>query len=269
MPYSAQMSLSRCSSWSPLGGPTRLDGQDRLGVLAPSDPPGHLDQLPAVAELLEVEEDHVGLVVLVQVLEQLGLRHPRLVPKTDELGEADLFLAGVVEHGGAQGPGLAEEGDPAGVGHLSGEGRIEADLGVGIDGPQAIGADHRDAVFCADLLEPLFEFDALGADLAESGRDDDHRLDPLLAALLQRAVDHVGREDDHRQVDVVLDVDHVAVGADRADAPLPRGHRIDRPLVARRQDVVEDVVGDGARRGGHADHSHTLGVENAVQRVEP
>ena len=86
-----------------------------LAPVAAGDPPGRLDQPPPVAQLLQVQQDHVGLLVLVQVVEQLDLGHAGLVAEADELGEADLLLPGVVEHGRAQCPRLAEEGDPPGV----------------------------------------------------------------------------------------------------------------------------------------------------------
>ena len=88
----------------PLRRAARLDRQDRLGVGAAGDAAGRLDQSPPVAQLLQVQQNHVGLRIVVQVVEQFDLRHARLVAETDELREADLLFAGVVEHRRAERP---------------------------------------------------------------------------------------------------------------------------------------------------------------------
>ena len=107
------------------------------------------------AEFLQVQQDHVGLRILVQVVEQLDLGYTGLVAEADELGEADLLFAGVVEHGRAQCARLAEKGDPAGRRHLAGEGGVQPHTGIGVDHAQTVWPDHGDAVFAADFLEPL------------------------------------------------------------------------------------------------------------------
>ena len=126
-----------------------------LALVAAGDAAGRLDQPPPVAQLLQVQQDHVGLRVVVQIVEQLDLGHARLVAETDELGEADLLFAGVVEHRRAQRARLAEEGDPPGGGHLAGERGVQPHRGIGVDHAQAVRPDHGDAVFGADFLQPL------------------------------------------------------------------------------------------------------------------
>ena len=131
----------------------RPDLMARIGLapVAARDPPRRLDQPAAVAELLQVQQDHVGLLVVVEVVDQLDLGHAGLVAETDELREADLLLAGVIEHGRAQRARLAQKGDPPGVRHLAGEGGVQSHGRVGVDHAQAVRADQGDAVFGGDV----------------------------------------------------------------------------------------------------------------------
>ena len=70
-----------------------------------------------------------------------------------------------------------------------------------------------------------------------------------------------------RLVHIVLDVDHVAIGLDRANAPLAGGDRVDGSLIIARKNVVEDVVGDGAGRRCNADHGDASGRKNTLERM--
>ncbi len=153
------------------------------------------------------------------------------------------------------------------IGHLAGEGRVEADGGVGVDEAQAVGPDELDVVLAADVPQAPLAGEALGPGLAEAGGDDDDALDVLGGALLDGLVHDVGGKDDDGQVDRAGDVDHVAIGGDGADAALARCDGVQHAGETAGEDVAEDVVGDGAGRGRHAEDGDAAGAEKGFQRV--
>src|SRR5205085_1914916 len=68
-----------------------------------------------------------------------------LVADGHEGREADPQLSRVVQDHHAQGPALREHAHVAGSGEGGGEGRVEADGGIGVDHAHAVGADEAEA----------------------------------------------------------------------------------------------------------------------------
>ena len=64
-------------------------------------------------------------------------------PKRDEVGEADIVLAGPVEHGGADGRRLRDEGDSARLRRRMRDAGVQADAGH--HHAQAVGAENAQA----------------------------------------------------------------------------------------------------------------------------
>ena len=85
-----------------------LDGHDRL---ARRDPPGDPREAAAVAERLEVEDDHAGRLVVLPALEQVVRREVGLVAHRDEARDADPELAGVLEDRDPERAGLGGDRD--------------------------------------------------------------------------------------------------------------------------------------------------------------
>jgi hypothetical protein len=94
--------------------------------LAPRHPPGQPAELPRVPERLHVEEDDVGLVVALPVLEQVVRGDVRLVPDRDERREAETALVCFLEQRQPERSRLRGKPDTARREGPRGERRVQA-----------------------------------------------------------------------------------------------------------------------------------------------
>ena len=90
-------------------GPARFDDQYRGGPVAGGDLLDRLDELPSLAEFLQVEDDDRRVEVVVEVAEQIQLIHVRFVADGDELRETEISVRRKIEDGGAERPALGNE----------------------------------------------------------------------------------------------------------------------------------------------------------------
>ena len=107
---------------------------------------------------------------------------------------------------------------------------------------------------------------AVRTGLGEAGRDHDQTPYALLRALLDH-LEHVrGGHDDHRQLDVVGDVDHGRVGAHAGDMGRRRVHGVDGPREVALEEVAEDLVSDRPPSPAGSDHRDRPGPQEPLDR---
>ncbi len=107
----------------PLGRGSGFDGDDGLfGV--PGYLPADLYELPAVDDILQVEEDNLGVRVVLEIAQEVHLAYIGLVAEGDELGEPDVPPGRLVQGRGAKGPGLGDKGYVAVLGMNPGKGGV-------------------------------------------------------------------------------------------------------------------------------------------------
>ena len=247
-----------------LGRAARLQAEHWL-VGLPEDVADRLDEPPPVAHVLQIHGDNRGLFVLRQIVQQVDLVDVGLVAEADELAEAHVAFLGVIENRGAQGTALREKGQVAGLGHLTAEGGVHRDLGIGIDHSQAIGPDQGDAGR-PDLVAKLgLQGRPSGADFLETGGDHHQGLDTLGNRLVDHAENRHGRDDQHGQVDRHGNGRQVRIGMHAANRRGLGIDRIDRTGEFGVNQVAKNIVADGARPGGSADHGDRLRTKDGVE----
>ena len=145
----------------------------------------------------EIEGDDLGVGVLVEVHEHLGLIHVHPVAQGHEAADAQVFGRGHIQEGGAHGAGLRREGDPAPGGD---QGPGGAHQFMGHVDPLTIGPDDPNPGLTNNLGQLVLEALPVGTGLGKAAGDDDGGLHPLLGALLQGGGDDPGRNHHHRQI---------------------------------------------------------------------
>ena len=163
-----------------------LDRDDRLAV---ADSPGDPGELARVSERLEVEQDHVGVRVLLPVLEEVVARQVGLVADRDERRQPEAQAVRGFDDRDPEAAALREEADAPGRRRERDERRVEPHLGRGVEHAEAVGADQPHAVRAADLDQLALRRRALGSHLGEAGGDHDeaaHARGPALARDFQR-----------------------------------------------------------------------------------
>ena len=232
-------------------GRPRLDGRGRGAR-----------ELPPVAEVLAVERDQPGRLVVGERRDQLGRLHVGLVAERDEAGEPEAELGPDHPDLEREIPALGDEADRAGLELL----RADLELGARVVDAEAVRA-HEDGPGGAHALDdrPLARRPLL-AHLAEPGADGDDRLradgERVLDGLLDPGRRHgdddeLGRLRQLRQRRVgLISEDLAAPAVDEEDGaaalaleraagepetPLPRDRRgaqdCDRPGVEERAEV--------------------------------
>ena len=125
-----------------------LDGDDRLVL---RDPPRDPPELARVAERLEVEQDHVGVGVLLPVLQEVVAGEVGLVADRDERREADAARRRLVDRGDPERAALRREGDAARACGSPGANVAFSETGViGVGDAEAVRADEAHARGAAD-----------------------------------------------------------------------------------------------------------------------
>ena len=189
-----------------------LQREDRLAAREPARDAG---ERAWVAERLEVEDDHLGLVVVFPPLEQVVRGDVRLVADRHERGDPEAGRLRPLEQREPERAALRGEADLAGREAARREGRVERD-GRGGDA-EAVRAEQARAVLADEREEPLLPLGSLAARLGEAGRDDDERAHAGRERLLGRLEHLLARHADDGQVDVLRDRRHGGVAVDACD----------------------------------------------------
>ena len=202
-----------------LGGAAGLHRDDRL---APRDPAGDPGELARVADRLEVEQHHLGRVVLLPVLQQVVAGHVGAVAGADEGGEPEAAAGDLLEDRRAERAGLAEEAGPAARRHHRRERGVERGAGSVLMTPRQFGPDQAQPVGPGQPDQLPLALAALLAGLGEAGRDHDQAVHALGGAVEHHVLHRLRRHGDDREVDLAGDV--VDGGVRRQP-----GHRRRRP----------------------------------------
>ncbi|MDH6546979.1 hypothetical protein M2162_001076 [Streptomyces sp. SAI-041] len=230
---------------APRVGATGVDGEHRN---APGHPAGGTGEGTRVAEGLQVQQGEVGGAVGLPPLEHVVAADVVLVTERDERGHADAQPGQAVEQGDADPAGLDGHSGGAGARGVRGEGRVEAQQGVGVGDAQAVGPDHAHAVGAAGCPKGVR---LLGV---EPGGDDEQSPYARLSALLRGRRHGRGGYGDHHEV---------GSHGQRADARVGRhaedrgGRRVHRPQpsgVGTRLHLVQDRAAHRPGRASRADH---------------
>ena len=99
-----------------------LQDQDGLGLRGAA---GRAHELARVAEALHVEQDHMGLGVASEMIQQVADIDIQGVAQGHHVGESQPVGRGPVEGGRGHGAGLRDQGDGAGRRHRPGETRVD------------------------------------------------------------------------------------------------------------------------------------------------
>ena len=152
-----------------------FDDDDRLRL---RDPPGDLEKLARISEVLDVHEHDVDRRVVLPIPEQVVAADVGLVADGDELRNADAVLARVVEHRQAERARLRHERGASRRRHRRARRWRSSTSRVGVQDAHAVRPDHAHAVAPARSRERRSRVDPLAADFAESRGDDDEPAHP-------------------------------------------------------------------------------------------
>ena len=119
-----------------------------------------------------------------------------------------------------------------------------------------------DRTFCLQL--PL-QLDAFAADLFESGRNDDHRLNLLGNGLVHHFQNPRRGHDHDGQIHLARHAQQVGIAVDTQHVAGLRIDRIDGAVELIEQQITEDVVAHRAGTGRGADHGDRGRFENGIQ----
>ena len=240
---------------------SRLERDDRL---ATGHTPGDPSELARVAERLEVEQDHIRLVVVLPPLEQVVRRDVRLVADRDEGRKAKLALRRLLEQREAEGPALRREADRPLRERVGRKRCVQADFGRG--DAEAVGADQPGAVRPDEREQRFLTLPALGADFCETGRNDAERADADSKRRRCRVEYLKGRNADHRELDPVGDLLDRAVAAHSRDRHRAAIDGIDGSREPRGEHVAEQLSADRTAALRRTDHGDGCRLEERPQR---
>ncbi|GBC97902.1 hypothetical protein HRbin17_00397 [bacterium HR17] len=197
--------------------------------------------------------------------EKVVLSDIGFVAEADDFAEADALPFGVVQHGCAQRPALADKGDVAMRRHLFGKGRIEAHGGIRVDDAQTVRPHKGDPVAVGDIRQLLFQRRTFRTRLFETRRDDDNTFDPLLPALLQHLRDKGCPHDDDGEVNRVGNVQHCRIRPHPAHGSCVRVDRVNDACEPTLQQVLQNGVTDAVFPARRTDDGDRLRFQDGAQ----
>ena len=171
----------------------------RIGFFA-RDAPREPRELARVPERLEVEQDQVGLRVVLPVLEQVVRRDVRLVADRDERREPEPAGGAALEDGEPERTALRREADVARREGSAGR-RSRSDRAPAEKMPRQFGPISRAPCARTRASSCSWRRTPVGARLGEPGRDHAERARPLRHRRLRLVQHGLGREAEDREVD--------------------------------------------------------------------
>jgi hypothetical protein len=236
------------------GGPharRRASALDRHDRLATRHPPSDAAELAGVAERLQVQQDDVGSGVVLPVLQQVVAADVGLVADRDEARHPQPDARRPFEHGDAQGARLRLHGDATRSRRVRREGGVQTDRGVG--DADAVGADQPHPVTTCPVAHRGL-YPGASRHLVEARREHHETGHALAPALLDDVEDRGRGHGDHREVDIVGNIQDRRVRPDAGHVGGAGVHRVDRAGEATGQEVTQDLVADGGRLAAGTDH---------------
>ena len=242
----------------------RLQREDHLAALGGA--PADLQQAAAAPEPFDEEHDHLGVVALDEVGEEVEYVQVRLVAGAGEAADPEAVVEEVLDQPGAEAPALADDADRARADVVAPGGAAERDQRAVGNAPDAlaVGPDDRRAVAPRDRHELLLPGGAV-VDFREPAAADDHERHAALAALLHDAGDRL------RGDQQVGDVGRLGQRGDRRMARHPedlvaaRVDRVDAALEALVEQVADRPAVQPLRIGRCAHHGDRRRREQPVE----
>ena len=149
--------------------------------------PGEGTQQPrAVRHAFKVRGDHPGVRIASHVVDAIGHRDIRLVPRGDPFGNADATLVRGRQQVGGDRPALADDGEaplPARATGRLREGRCRA--GMNIEGAHAVRAEQTHTRAPRRLRKPGLQRRAFRTILPKARGEQDRCLNPPLRTVLK------------------------------------------------------------------------------------
>ncbi len=218
-----------------------------------------------VTDAFDVHQDVVCAAVVDQVVEDLAEIDVGGHADGNHRREADIVGLGPVEHGGAHGAGLRDEGQVAGLGGDLGERGVEAQFRA--DDAQAVGAEDAHVVGTGDLEHLALQRGTDVAGLGEAGGNDDDVAHAAAAALFDQLRNRLRAGGDDRHFDPGADFLDRLVGLLALDGVVLGVDGVQAALVTRAEDVLEDDVADRVLTVGSADYGNRFRFEKPSEIV--
>jgi hypothetical protein len=230
--------------------------------------PGETGELAGVADRFEIQQDHIGVGVLVPVLQKVVAGHIRAVARGDEGGQAGTAPVQPGEQGDADRAGLGEQADAAGGRGLGSQRGIEADGVRGADDAEGVRADDAHPVRAGLPHELALALSARGTALGVSGGQDHQALDAVLAAVGHHVRHPLGRNGDDGEIDGLPDLADGTEGGDAVHLALvlQEGavHGVRTACEPGMKKVAQYGAADAAGRAAGADDGDRTGHEEAL-----
>ncbi len=220
---------------------SRPHRDDRLG---PGDAACDPGELARVTDRLEVEQDHLGGVVLLPVLQQVVARDVGAVAGTDERGQPQTPTTDLLQDRRARGTRLAEEAGSPTRRHERGERGVQGHVRGRVDHAQAVRSDQPQAVGAGQPDQLALALAALLPGLGEAAGDHDQAVDALGGAVEHDVLDRLRGHGDDGDVDVPGDVPHGAVRRHPGHRVGSRVHDVDPARVVAEHEVAHQEGAD-------------------------
>ena len=238
-----------------------LQREDRLAARQPAR---DARERAWVAEGLEVEDDELGLVVVLPPLEQIVGRDVRLVADGHEGGDPQARRLRPLEQREPERAALRGEADLARREAPRREGRVEVNGGRG--DAEAVRAEETGAVLTDEREQALLPLRALVTRFGEARRDDDERADAGGERILCRREHLLARHADDGEVDRLLDLRHRPLAVDPRDGVALPVHGVHGAGEVAGEDVAEQLAPDRAATLRRAHHRDGARPEERLER---
>ena len=218
-----------------------------------------------ILHTLDVEDDALRLRVRREVVKDVTEAEVCSDTGGHNSREGNVAVLGPVKDRRAQGTRLRYQGDAALGGVVVAERGVQPDART--DQAKAVRSEKPDPVRAGEIDDLALKRPAAPADLAESGREDDHRLDPVLAAVLDDGRDRGGGRRHDCQVDLPVDRLEIGIRPVTLDLVMLRIDRVDLPLESPTQQVLVDDLADGIGTVARTEHHDGFRGEKGFQIV--
>ena len=237
-------------------GSTGFDGQNRRGTVATGNFLDDFYEFGTPLKFLDIEHDHFGFGVLMEIAQQVQFVHVGFVTNGDEFGKTEFLVRCEIQYRSAQGTALRNKRDVARLWHSARKAGIEPNVGSRIDYPKAVGADHAHPSLTAHFNDAALDRKSLATDFLEARRDDDHRLDAFFNGLFDGSLRQMRGQNDNGQFDIIRDFLNILIGPDTGDRLGFGIYRVQGTRIAAFKDIYKNIMTNFSRRTGSSYHRH-------------
>ena len=212
------------------------------------------EELPCVAERLEVQRDDPGGGVVLPEAQQVVAADVDLVAHRDEVRDADPGTGGLLEQDDPDSSRLRVQPNPPRHRCDRRERRVAADVRIRAAHAQAVRPDDPHARAPGHVEQLVLERGTGTSGFAETRGDDDEGTQTGRGRLLHHPEDLGRRHDDDTEVDWRRELADRGKGADTTDRSGLRVHRVDDPSEVAGEECPDDLVADPTRAPPGPDH---------------